>query len=70
VGRRRAQVGGKVDQRGVGFMPHRRDQRDLAGGGGAHHDFLVEAPEVFEAAAAARDDHQVGRGIGPPGAAR
>ena len=42
--RRRAPVGGEVDQRGLGFMPYRRDQRDGAVGSGADNDFLVEAP--------------------------
>ena len=57
--RRRAAVGGEVDQRGVGLVADGRDQRDAALGRGAHHDLLVEAPEVLEAAAAAGDDQQV-----------
>ena len=58
--RRRAAVGGEVDQRHVGLVPHGGDQRDVARCRGAHHDFLVEGPEVFQAAAAAGDDQHVG----------
>ena len=58
--RRRPEVGGKVDQRHVGLVPHGGDQRDVARCRGAHHDFLVEGPEVFQAAAAAGDDQHVG----------
>ena len=58
--RRRAAVGGEVDQRGVGLVADGGDQRDAALGGGADDDLLVEAPEVLEAAAAARDDEHVG----------
>ena len=39
-----------------------------ARGGGAHHDLLVEAPEVLEPAAAAGDDEQVGARHRPAGA--
>ena len=39
-GRRRAPVGGKVDERGVGLVAHRRDQRNLRGRGGAQGDGL------------------------------
>src|SRR5665811_2156963 len=41
---------------------HRGYQRDGACGGGAHHDLLVEAPQIFEAATAARHDDQVRTG--------
>ena len=59
-GRRRcAAVGHEVDQRGVGLVADGGDQRDTALGRGAHHDLLVEAPEVLEAAAAAGDDDDV-----------
>ena len=59
-GRRRPAVGGEVDQRHVGLVPHGGDQGDFARGCGAHHDFLVEGPEVLQAAAAAGDDQHVG----------
>ena len=59
-GRGRAHVGGEIDQGGVGLMPHRRDQRNEAGGRGAHHRFVVEGHQVFDRAAAARHDDQVG----------
>ena len=52
-------VGGKVDQRPVGLVADRRDQRDVGGRHGAHQRLVVEAPEVLEAAAAARDDQHV-----------
>ena len=58
--RRRARVGGEVDQRPVGLVADRGDQRDGALGRRAHHDLLVEAPQVLEAAAAARHDQHVG----------
>ena len=57
--RRRAQIGGEIDQRGVGLVADAGDQRDLGFGGGADHDFLVERPKVLQAAAAAGDDQQV-----------
>ena len=58
--RRRAHVGGEVDERHVGLVPDRGDQRDHARGHGPHHDLLVERPQVLERAAAARDDEEVG----------
>ena len=41
-------------------------ERDHAAGGRAHHRFIVEAHEVLERAAAARDDQHVGTRHGPP----
>src|SRR5262245_60952734 len=58
--RRRAHVGGEVDERHVGLVPDRRDQRDRARRHRSHHDLLVERPQVLERAAAARDDEKVG----------
>ena len=57
--RRRAHVGGEVDQRPVGLVADRRDERDRARRRGAHDDLLVEAPEILDRAAAARDDQHV-----------
>ena len=57
--RRRALVGGEIDQRDVGLVADRRDQRDHAVGGGANHDLLVERPQILQRAAAARDDQQI-----------
>ena len=59
-------------------MPHSGDQGDPAFGGGAHHDFLVEPPQVFKAAPAPRHDDQIrtgdvppcGEGVKPPNACR
>ncbi len=69
--RRRAQIGGVVDQRPVGLVADGGDERDVALRRRAHHDFLVEAPQVLERAAAARDDEQVGpRNCAVPAAAR
>ena len=59
-GRRRAPIGGEVDERGVGLVPDPGDEGDLGLGGGAHDDLFVEGPEVLDAAAAARDDQQIG----------
>ena len=67
--RRRAAVGDKVDQRGVGLVPDRGDQRDAAGGDGAQDDLLIERHQVFQAAAAARHDQHVGRGTADAGSA-
>ena len=57
--RRRAQIRRVVDQRPVGLVADRGDQRDRAARGGAHHALVVEAHEVLERAAAARDDQHV-----------
>ena len=56
---RRAAVGREVDQGHVGLVPDRGDERNAGGRRGAHHDLLVEGPEVFQAAAAPRHDQQV-----------
>jgi hypothetical protein len=37
-----------------------RDDRDRAGGDGAHDLLFVEGPQILDRAAAARDDHQIG----------
>ena len=58
--RRRAHVGGEVDQRHVGLVADRGDQRDHARGRRPHDDLIVERPQILERAAAARDDEQVG----------
>ena len=58
--RRRAPVGGEVDQGHVGLMADRRNERDHALGRGAHHDLLVERPQVLQRAAAAGDDQEIG----------
>ncbi len=59
-GRGRADVGGEIDQRGIGFVAHRRDEGDLAFGDGADNDFLVEGHQIFDRAAAARNDQEIG----------
>jgi len=41
-------------------VAHRRDERDRALGRGAHHDLLVEAPQVLDGPAAAGDDEHIG----------
>ena len=40
------------------------NQRDRRGRGGPHHHLVIEAPEILQAAAAARDDDQVRSGDG------
>ena len=57
-----AAVGGQVGEGHVDLVADRRDDRDARGGDGPRHDLLVEGPEVFEAAAAAGDDDDVGAG--------
>ena len=59
-GRGRAEVGGVIDERGVGLVADAGDDRDAARGDRAHDDLLVEAPQILDRAAAARDDQQVG----------
>ena len=58
--RRRALVGGEVDQRDVGLVADRGNQRDHAVRRGAHHDLLVERPQILQRAAAARHDDEIG----------
>ncbi len=57
---RGAPVGGVVDERGVGLVADGRDGGDVALRDGADDDFLVEAPEIFDGAAAPGDDQDVG----------
>ena len=59
---RRAHVRGIVDQRRVGFVADSRDQWDLARGSSANDNFLVKAPEVFDATTTAGDDDDVWSG--------
>ncbi len=59
VGVGRALVGGEIDQRDVGLMADRRDQRDHAVGRSPHHDLLVERPEILQRPAAAGDDQKI-----------
>ena len=58
--RGRAAVRGEVDQGRVGLMANGGDQRDVGARSGAHHDLLVERPQVLQRAAAARHDQYVG----------
>jgi len=61
LGRRRcARVGDEIDQGPVGLMADGRDERDAAFGGRAHHDLFIEAPEIFQTAAAARHNQHIG----------
>src|SRR5208282_6266894 len=57
--RRRAAVGGEIDQRHVGLVADRGDQRNETCRRRAHHDLLVERPQIFERAAAAGDDDKI-----------
>ena len=60
-GRRgRPEVGREVDQRRVGLMADRRDQRDGGAGCRAHDRFLIEGPEVLQRTAAPCHDQHVG----------
>ena len=59
-GRRRgAYVGGEVAERRVLLVPDRRHDRHRAGGDGADDALVAERKQVVEAAAAAREDHDV-----------
>ena len=56
-----------VDQRGIGFVPDRGNDRDGAGGYRAHHGLFVKAPQVFDRATTTRHDQQIGPGHGAAG---
>jgi hypothetical protein len=58
--RRRAHVGGEVDQRPIGLVADGGDEGDRAAGDRPDRHLLVEAPQVLERAAAARHDQHVG----------
>ena len=53
---RRAQVGREVGDGEIGFMADAGNHGKAAGADGARHDFLVERPEILDAAAAAAQD--------------
>ncbi len=55
----RAQVGDEVGDGHVDFVTDARHRRHAAGGDRARHALVIEAPEIFERAAAARDDEHV-----------
>ena len=57
--RRRPLVGNEIGDREIGFVADAADDRDRAGGDRARHAFVVERPQVFERAAAAREDQHV-----------
>ena len=62
--RRRARRGSpnvrdKIANGEIDLMPHRRDDRQTRFKDSARDDFLIEGPEIFQAAAAARDEDQV-----------
>lgn len=54
-----ALVGGKVGDREVGFVADPADHRDRAGTNGACNAFVVEGPEIFDAASTAADNEDV-----------
>jgi hypothetical protein len=57
--RRRTQVGDQVDDGGIGLVSDAADDGQAAGGDGPCDDFLVESPQVFDAAPAAYHKQQV-----------
>ena len=57
--RRRAQVGHEVRDREIGFVADAGNDRHRRCGDRAGQHFFVERPQIFERAAAARDDHDV-----------
>ncbi len=56
----RAQIGDEVGYGEVGLVADRRDDGELRRGNGAGEGFVVEAGEVFDGAAAAGDEDEVG----------
>ena len=61
-GCRRAAVSGVVDQRPVGLVADGGNERDIGCRRGTHHDLVIEAPKILEAAAATGDDDEIGAG--------
>src|SRR5258707_4230583 len=57
--RGRAQVGGKVGDRKIGFMADGRDHRNRRVADRARHGLFIESPKVFDRAAAASYDHYI-----------
>ncbi len=64
-GRRRTHIRDLIEKGPIRLVADGRDERDFAHRGGAHHDFLVEAPEILQRAATARDDEHIGTGNAP-----
>src|SRR5262249_11246843 len=56
----RPRIRDKVDEGPIGLMPDRGNQRDRAFRRRADDSLLIEAPEIFEAAPAARNNEQIG----------
>ncbi len=56
-----AHVGGEIGDGEIGLVADAGDDGNGAGGNGARDGFFVESPEVFERAAAAREDENVGK---------
>ncbi len=54
-----ALVGSEIAQRRVGFVAHSADHGNRRFGHGAHHRFLVKAPQILDRSAPARHDQQV-----------
>lgn len=57
------EVGGKITEGKIGFVSDGGNEGDAGGGDSAGKGFLIEGPEVLEAAAAAADDEEVTEGI-------
>lgn len=55
----RAEVGDKIADGEIDFVADGGDDRNVGGGDGAGDNFLVETPEIFKAAAATADDHDI-----------
>ena len=63
----RALIRNKIDQGCVRLVPDSRNERNVRRSRGAGDNLFVEAPKVFNAATAARDDDQVRPGQSTPG---
>ncbi len=61
AGRWCAQIGDEIGDREIDLVSNRGDDRQFCRGNGARDDFLIELPQIFDAAAAARDDDQIDR---------
>src|SRR6185437_5691508 len=57
----RAQIGHKIRDGEIGFVSYAGDYRHSRSGNRASDNLFVEGPKVFERAAAAGDDHDVGK---------
>ena len=58
-GSRRSQVGNKINDGEVGFMPDRRDDRNFRSRNGASETFMVECRQIFRRSSAPGHDNHI-----------